>query len=450
MKKLRHGIASVVAFQGTFALVQLLQVPILLAAWGVEQYGIWLLLQIAQMIAARSDFGLAIAGSKELTVHLLRGNAGAAVDLFHSMLSGVLCLQAASLLLLVGLTAITAPAWDLDLPARDIVLTVFWMTLAGFMMSQMETLYGVFYSLERQPVGMMIRTLGQWTWLGALAAAVFAGFDIPGTAMAAFFGLSVQVLVSVVVLWRTRSPLTLRLGRQLTLLKPLLAPSLSMASLPAAQIISLAVPRLVLSNLAGPSAVAVFNAHRQLTRVISIVFGLSLAFEPRMTIAKANEDRAQFLNYAVACQLMVGCIAFIGALLVVALAGPIFKVWTNGKIEPVGALILVLVLAAVAEAIWRAVLSGLTAANEHTRVGLTYLAANVSGLVIIFFAASRFVDPALAFSIGILAIELVTLGIIARTFMRKNGVSAAEWRSTVGKALRETLVQSRKIIRRRL
>ena len=439
MKKLRHGLASVLAFQGTFAIVQLLQVPILLAAWGADQYGVWLLFQIVQMIAARSDFGLAIAASKEMTIRLHKDNKSGAASLFHTVLSTIAGLQLVALPLLIAGATAAATYWSVDLTPGDIIKTAFWMGVAGIAMALMELLYGVFYSLGRQPAGMTIRTFGQWAWLGALATAVLSGCDIPQTAMAAALGLSLQLIVAVALLVKSQNIYTFSLGTQFGEVQKLIAPSLSLATLPAAQIINLAVPRLVMSSIGGAALVALFNAHRQLTRVISIVFGLALAFEPRMTVAKANGNRAEFLRFAIACQLLVGVLALLGAAAILLLAHPIFTAWTNGKIDGVTLLFVILSIAALGEAIWRAVLSGLTAANEHTRIGTTYLVVNLIGMSAVAYLIPTSASPTIYLSLAVLLIEMVTLIAVVRSFLATNSVTFGEWCSIAGQVIAETI-----------
>lgn len=427
MTNLSKGLASVVAFQGTFAVVQLLQVPILLSAWGPDKYGQWLLLQIAQMIAARSDLGLAVAGSKEMTIRLKRGNDAQAVNLFHNVLTCVLSLQFLTMLAVMAFTSLTGTSWGIEMGADDILITIFWMTLAGFIMSQMETLYGVFYAIGRQPVAMMIRTMGQWAWLGALAIAVLSGAGIPEAAMAACLGLSLQVLVSLFILMRGQSPFTLRLKMRLGDLKALIMPSLSMASLPAAQIISLAVPRLIIAATGGAVMVAVFNAHRQLTRSVMLVYGLALAFEPFMTQAKADEDRASFLKSAVACQVLVIALAILASIALTIIASFIFEVWTGNQVEWLFGLFSALLLVAILEATWRSFLAALTAANEHTAVGSAYLFLNVIVLGGVAAATSWSLASLPILAAALLAIEFIVLLLIVREFAKKNVVSTKEW-----------------------
>ncbi len=434
--RLRFGLISVATFQLIYVVVQFLQVPLLLSTWGADRYGAWLLLQIAQLVAARADLGLSIATSKEVMLQLHRGDPNRGVRIYRAMLSGVVLLQITTFAAVMAFTLATSSRWGLDMDPGDILRAICWMTLAGFMMAQIEALYAAFYATGRNALGMFIRAFGQLSWLVALGIAVLSGADIPVAAFALFIGYTIPVFVAALVLTIGRSPLRPSFGRELRLLKPLAAPSLTLATLPLAQIISLSAPRLLIAAAVNPAMLAAFNAHRQMTRVISLVFGLSLAFEPLMTTAKAQGDRQRFLNLAVDCQTLVAGTAACAAVGLAAISPFFFEYWTRGELKLSWMLFVPLVFAAVLEAVWRSVLSALTAANEHIRAGLTYLGFNIVGFAVIWPLVQV---PALASPVsswGLVAIEFATVVCIAMAFQRNAGLAINDWRSLVSKRLR--------------
>lgn len=425
--RLGRGLIAVVTFQIVYASVQFLQVPLLLSKWGSERYGVWLLLQIAQLAAARSDFGLAIATSKDVMLRLRRGDTDGAVRTYRAMLSSILLLQMLLFGAVLLIATLTGTSWGLSLPPGELVRAVCWMMLAGFMMTLIEALYAAYYATGRNALGMAIRTFGQVSWMVAISIAVLNGSDIGGTAFALFVGMSVPVLLAAGVLVASKSILRPALGFNFQFLKPLVAPSLTLATLPFAQIISLSVPRLLIVGIAGPALLAAFNAHRQMTRVISLVFGLSLAFEPMMTAARAINDRRRFLFLAIDCQLLVVGVAIFGAVGLAAVSALLFHYWTHGEIELSMKLFVPLALAAVFEATWRAVISALTAANEHVVAGLAYLTANVAGLALVAIVVQSAASQALVVSWGLSAIECATLIAVGLAFMHKTGLTIRTW-----------------------
>lgn len=425
---MRKGLISVVLLQLAFAAVQFLQVPLFLAHWGPERYGVWLLLQILQLLMSRSDFGLAIATSKEITMRAERGDQAGAIQVYQTAYTAICACQVILLgMLCAAIWVFRGQIGSLHLSFSDFAWTAIFMALGGFMMAHVEALYAAFYASGIFRQGIFVRAAAQVSWFICVAVAVFAGANLPQAAAAMFVGWVAPVIVALIILKWQKSPFVPRLRLQFGELRSLVAPSLSMASLPAAQIISLSAPRLIVGAIAGPAGLALFNAHRQLTRIVALVFGLSIAIEPSMTVAIGRNDNERFLDLAVDCQLIVAAVTA-AALLGLVIVGPfIFPIWTGGTTKFAVALFVPLALCAALESLWRSVMAALTAANEHVRAGLSYILVNVFGFLLLAAASLVVHIGTVGLSWALVLIELLTLLMVSASFLAYTRLPLSRW-----------------------
>ena len=71
--------------QVTTVIVQLGLVPVLLYAWGTEQYGVWILLSAVPTYLTFSDFGFTLIAKNEMLIQVARGAREDAACTFQSV-----------------------------------------------------------------------------------------------------------------------------------------------------------------------------------------------------------------------------------------------------------------------------------------------------------------------------------------------------------------------------
>lgn len=371
-----------VFLQASFTLVQFLQVPLFLTFLGQELYGIWLLFQILQLIASRSDFGIAIAVSKQMSLYILSQEEEKAVNLYSTSFTTI-CIIQTVFLFFVWLLAYPnlARLEQYGINTWEFFCIATFMVLSGFMMAQMESVYAAFYSTGMYAYGLVFRGFAQLSWFSCVTLTMVFGGQLALAAAMLFLGWLIPTLGALLFIRNSKPWLMPSFRYRSTELKPLIVPSLSMACLPATQILNLTVPRLIVAGIAGPAGLAVFNAHRQLARVISLIFGLTLAFEPRITAAAGRNDRQAMLNLVADCQIIVMVLAAIAGASLITVGGAVFEFWVGGVADFSRLLFVPLVVVSIVEAGWRTTITPLTAVNRHAKIGFFCLLANVLGLV---------------------------------------------------------------------
>src|SRR5690606_26689776 len=82
--RLSTGLAAQTYSQAVTIGTQLLSVPVLISAWGVEQYGVWLLISAIPAYLALADLGFAQVGGSDMTMRLARGDREGALVTYQT------------------------------------------------------------------------------------------------------------------------------------------------------------------------------------------------------------------------------------------------------------------------------------------------------------------------------------------------------------------------------
>ena len=91
------------AFQIVNLLIQLVSVPILAGAWGLETYGVWLILITLPYYLIVSDFGLTAAAANDMTAAVAQDRRDDAVRTFHTMFTAMAVIFSAIFVLIFAL-----------------------------------------------------------------------------------------------------------------------------------------------------------------------------------------------------------------------------------------------------------------------------------------------------------------------------------------------------------
>lgn len=180
-----------------------------------------------------------------------------------------------------------------------------------------------------------------------------------------------------------------------SLVKKMLVPSLSFMSFPVGNAIILQGFTLVVNNFFGANEVVLFNTSRTMCNFIKTFLGtIQGSVWPEYSIAygKSDYQRMRALHKK-SLHLSFVFSIIVGAGLLVF--GPIiYKVWTCGEIPFVYPLMLGFIFALIIESIWISSSVTVMATNNHTRLGISFVA--VSSICILFAILLMEMHPSLA------------------------------------------------------
>ena len=385
--RIGRGLASNFAGNGVTALIQLVSVPVFLAAWGVPTYGEWLVLSAVPTYVALSDLSFSSVAGNSMVMLEAEGKRENAVALGRRLWSIVTVMTGAAVLAAIAIAAVFGEALGrgsaISASEAQVVLAALFLQVAvGNQYGVLDTWYRV---AGRYPLGATMRQVGRLLEFGALTGAVLLGAR-PAVAAIAFlvgstagFGLSWLILRRAVP-WSTFQPER----PHAETFRELFAPGLAYMALPIGNALSLGGFAIVIGSTMGAAAVVVFSATRTVTRVVLQAMGSitnSIWPELSRSVGGGHLDEARtILRRAV--QAVVALSLSLGVAL--AMLGPsIIRWWTHGLVDPPPGLLWVLLFVMIGNTFWSALSVVLAATNRHKRMAVVYLL----GTTLAMFAA---------------------------------------------------------------
>lgn len=390
-------------------IIQLVSVPVLISQWGVAGYGIWVLLFTIPSLLAMADLGLTTAGANSMTEAAAKGERDRALRI-HAALrtiswaTALVVLAVAALVLFVlrphsldfaqHLAAGQARTTAMLLCGYGVLALVNGVTLAGFRAADAFA-----YS------GMLYQTVILVEAVAGLGTAIAGGG--PELVALAFFLTRLAGTAALALALRRRAP-WLRQARWRAdgdTVRELIRPALAALVLPGANAVSLQGSVLVIGAIGGPAAVPAFAVVRTLSRsALQIALRFNVASMPRYTVFQAREEHGQSARL-VAANLLVSLVLIVPAgLALLALGLPFIALWTGGAIRPDFALLAVMVLAMVADAIWGPLSNLMLAINRHAAFTYFFLGAAIASLALGAVLTLRW--GALGMALAVLALQL--------------------------------------------
>jgi O-antigen/teichoic acid export membrane protein len=375
----RGTIASALSVALT-ALSQLLSVPILTSAWGVETYGTWVMLTTIPAYLALSDLGFASAATSKMTMQFAKGNRDAAQRTFQSLLLLNSALSAAAAFIAAAILVVVS---QFRTSFENDPLPVFLLVLYSCAVMTARVLLGALRATQNNSLGTLL--YDGWTPLELLSALLIA--HTGGGIRAAASTMLLMRIVGALLMWlalRSRVP-WMQLGAKsasFSEIRQLSAPALGALAIPIALALNLQGSLLVAGIAISASAAAALAAVRTIGRVaIQVVATINRATMPELAAAGAL-NRNTLVQRIVGLNLISTSLILIPAAAIFAIFGvEIVRIWTRNSIVADPTFVLLNALIIPIHGLWYFGLNLLLATNNHTRtaVGLALL----SGLMLI-------------------------------------------------------------------
>lgn len=371
-------------------IVQVGTVSVLVAAWGLDRYGDWLILAAVPSYIAWSDIGFTGAAVNEMLMAAGRRDRTQALVVFQAttlMLVAPLAILSVFIPVFVALTPLAD--W-LNLSTVD-TSTAGWTLLFlggnAILLAWGGLPVGGFAAVGRWGEGVFAVALFMLCEFCGLCAVVLLLGGGPLEAAGAMFGVRFISTVALYAWMRRRAP-WLRFGRPsgtLAVLKRLFRPAMASGLLPTCGILNIQGMVLLIGLTLGPASVAVFSTLRTLSRVViqlsASVFAVMIP-EISRAFGAGNTQLLRTIHRR-GCQLTLWFALSLG-LGVSVLGGPILDIWTSGKVRVEGVVLYVLLISAFIESLWSASLAILYATNRHLHVAIVYLIGSLLNLPVAY------------------------------------------------------------------
>lgn len=425
MGQLGHGLVANVSAQSFALLVQLVvalvTIPVFAMLWGVEAFGVWLILFTLPAYIALTDFGLVGATASAMTAAAARGEENLAAAMFKQLAGSMFPLG----LLVIGLAGAFATfgshsqlAFAQDAAGGKAHIIVFALSCFAIFALWSRTLHAALRATGHFAKGAYCIALTALVEVALAAGFALAGWGLAGAALGYAMGQAGGLLAMLVIVRRYAPQFPPALfSSSLRHLRSLGGPALALVAMALGQAVLLQGTVMVLGLVAGAAAVPAFTAMRTLARLgVQSVAVVNQAVMPELTMARARSDTQRSADL-VALNLTSALAIVVPGGILLGLFGPqIVDLWSGSVIEADSTLALVMAGVLAAGGLWGALAGFLTATNEQSRFAVMLLITSIVGLALALPLSEAI--GASGAALAVLGVEVVMLGWTAHQAMR--------------------------------
>lgn len=358
-------------FMGKFWVIvfQLISVPVLTTTWGVEGFGVWLMISTIPAYLAISDFGLATAAGNDITRAIARQDFTAALRSFQTVWLFITAVSlAVAAVVLAGLFIWVSRAAEFGgIAMAQIGWAGALVTVGAVLGAQKNVVTTLYHATHKYALGHFLMGISfALQGLAVIAAALAGGGIVHAAAASCAVSGGMLALMLRIILRRER---WCRLGRAQAnrgSLRQLMRPSLAALALTVANSLGLHAAVVAIGWTAGPTAAAVFATARMISRAPLQFAGLvTRASIPELTraIEAGNTPLTQRLMRA---NMASSAIVMAPALVILLIwGGDILRWLSKGAMQGDAALFALLGGAALFQVVWSTLSAPLLAMNRQ-------------------------------------------------------------------------------------
>lgn len=429
--RMTRGLAAQGFSQAVLVVIRFAEVPLLLAFWGVQLYGEWLMVAVIPAYLALGDGGFATAAGREMIMRVAADNRSGALAIFRSTSILLVVASVGIILLSMGMVFFVPLADLLNFQAispthlDSIILLLTVHVLINF---QTSLLYGGYQCLGRYATGMVFMAFTQLLEFAGLAVAVAFG---AGPVEAAWAYLAACIIgFALMRLGLYRIAPWLRYGWQGSSWKEALrltTPAIASLAFPLGNALNIQGMRLIVGVVLGPGTVPIFTVLRTLSQLAGqpkeIIKRLVL---PEMGLAFGMGNKKIFgLLFLRSSQLALWSSIIVCALL--GIAGEyILSFWTRGSISMHWGLFTFLLLALIINSLWNTAMQIAASINRHGRIAVMFSVVYGALAFVIAFGATHLFGL-VGVGMAILLVEIIMTMYVVPFGCYISGESWNEW-----------------------
>lgn len=414
-RRIATGSAANLAGIAMGAVLQLLNVPILISAWGQEGFGLWIMLSTIPTYFALSDLGFVQAATTDMTISVAQGNKTRALATFQSI-SALFAFSSIIIVFFIGAIGLLLKYINFDFLyiIKDYYFVLFLLIFYSILSVLSRITLSGFRSTGNYAIGSFAYDM--FSLLEGLAALATA--YLGGTFVDVACCLILMRMLSMAILYKF---LRLRVAwlylgldkANITEVRRLSAPALAALAIPAALAINLQGVVLIIGAVLSPASVAIFTPLRTLSRLVLQLIGVvNRASMPEIGhAAGAGHDTTMYrlvkLNILIIASVLIpGAIAF-------AIFGQqLIALWSRGLMEPPTALVVMMAIGMAVQGSWNFLSNIALAKNQHIILAKNLLVCAIISICVVFIGTKEYglIGTAGAIIIG----ELINLWVVAK------------------------------------
>jgi O-antigen/teichoic acid export membrane protein len=376
--RLIRGIGANVLSQVAVLVVQFGLVPVMAAKWGLERYGVWLLLSTIPSYLALGDFGFATAAATDMTMKVAREEKSSALMTFQSAWLLIVCISvllSSIIFVVVLLLPDSVLASKGAESSHSIRMALAILLLYSLLCLQGGIIQAGFRCSGNYASGVALQAMTMLIEGGVAVATVLFGASIIGVALGYLLCRLLALVVQASVMLRIVPWLSFGFAKASTNeIKRLWRPAMAVMVLPMAQATFLQGTAVMVGWAVSAAAVPIFTTARTLSRTgIQLTTLLNHAIMPELSIATSRGDDGM--------KKQIVILTFIGSLAVIlpfglgllAFGKPFIGIWTRGVIETPFSLIVVMSAVTLINGLWHPMSNLLLAINRQETYSYVFL-----------------------------------------------------------------------------
>lgn len=386
-KRVISGSFFTILGEGIGALKHILLIPLFLWAWGDLVYGEWITVYAFASYLPLVDMGMQNYIINRLTQSYSRGDLKEYVRIFQSALRlSLAIILITSILFLILVFLVPLNQWfNIAITNSSIIkITAFVLVIYLLLRIPFGLIMGLYHSFGQYPRRVMFANVYEIILISLLATALFFKSDFIIVSFLHF--IPVLALVSY-CLWDLRHKhKEVQFGfssADWKLSLSFIGPGLLFLMFPLSNALKIQGGLLVIGNILGVGAVAIFSVHRTLANLISkVVNSINCAIWPELTAVGAREDYQKMQlahNFLIKLSLFF---SFSFAIFLFFTGKDIIRIWTHNRIEFLPTLWLLFLLYLPLTTFWET--SGIFQAstNKYEKYSLARIGSAVLGIIL--------------------------------------------------------------------
>lgn len=362
--------------------IQLVSLPIFLHYWNTSTYGVWLMLSAIPAYLSMADVGMVSAAGNKMTIAVARGDLKEANKIFQSALKfmTMVCSFIAFIALIAILFSPKSLLSNLDL--RLALLALCFGVLIALFDGLSQT---IFKATQRYAIGT---TLGNFVRLAEWAGYMIGLASIGTFTAVALCGFFARLVGTIIVTQLSKhGNHGIHWGMRHAdndEIRAMIKPAMSFMAFPLANALSFQGITLLVGAIFGPITVTLFSTYRTIARTaVQITAIFSHALWPEFS-RLFGESASSAIQHVFNRSAVFGTLqAFALSLLLYFVSPWLLKLWTQGEIEFIPKLMLLMLLYAAVSGAWHIPKILLMATNQH--IDLAYWAV-IAAVFSVFLA----------------------------------------------------------------
>ncbi len=424
-------------------LFRLVQVPVLLLALGVEDFGRWLVLASLPSWLTLANLGFGSVAANEMAMAAAANDLPRARSVFSTTLALVLGIAVAGSVL-ATLGAPFVP-WErfLALPQErhgELATAAVFLAISVFVSFFGEAFGGRFRAARKAHSAVVLAGFRPWLDLLAMVIVLQVSKRFDHLAVAMLSSTVVFIVAFQWLSWRSMRELSFSWGQvRPSRFRELFKKGLAFQAFPLGNALLFQGNLLVVQGILGPAAVALFGTARTLVRAVNQMMDLAnQVIWPELSLLLGAGDlpsAARLHRAGVGLSVVVACL---GVAALGLFGQPLYGWWTGKVIELPKHLLLLFLLPIPFNALWFTSSVVHAACNRHEGLAIRYLVA--TGLAVSACAALSYAQGIAGAAISTVVADLVLIPYVLRRSLVLTGDS---WRGFATGLLGEVRCASR-------